>query len=571
MRDQWRSTAVLLLVFVMFAVPAAVFAQGQPLLDEATCSAEQHIQVKIDYEGAWVQLARHQLRLYVPQGWQVGSGEEGALMQAGQPDSPRRLWVEEMEGSGFSLDGILQAFSAMADFRKVQLVSINTLRFVHYTSPDTDVRGFVTLSPANGRVLLFKFEPASDPAFTQQAVQIMSSLTRMKPRAVAATAASTVLVTSWQMLLDAARSGSRQVFVGANLKRGTAEETTVFHHVVTIQSGDGTQYVIDGNGAQAIRIESATAEPLVGTSQVIGLALVNSDAGTENGGALYVEGDLLVKDSLFENNHAERGGALYVQGNVTLEDTVITDNAADEAGGGMYVKDGTATLTQSEITNNQADFGGGIFTYSADVTLVDSTVSGNTATTAGGGIDASLGEVTIDGGTISYNKADGQGGGIASDSTVTLLSGSIANNTAQASGGGIYSGSTAFIDPGDIKLENVTVSGNQASRYGGGVYGTGGSIQVKDTSITNNMSYSNGGGVHQVEGSVKVEDSHITGNYAYIYGGGIYADDATITVTGGSITGNTALIDGGGIYNAFGTTDVSSTYMDDNSVHDTAP
>jgi len=67
--------AILLCLLVLAACPQAVALAGAAQLqDQPTGTAAQTIQVSIEYEGAWVQVAKYGFRLYLPDGWAIATG-----------------------------------------------------------------------------------------------------------------------------------------------------------------------------------------------------------------------------------------------------------------------------------------------------------------------------------------------------------------------------------------------------------------------------------------------------------------------------------------------------------------
>ena len=169
-----RIMAILLSLLLLASLPA--MAENLPQLqDLETGSPAQTLEVKADYQGNYAVLGKHPLKLSVPEGWGKTEGKDGAILTIWEPVSMNSLRVEEMQGGDFPKEGILAAFSGDPNFSNVQDVTINDKTFVHYVSQKSDVRGFVFHT--GSAVLIFKFEPAANPAFTYWAENIMSTLT----------------------------------------------------------------------------------------------------------------------------------------------------------------------------------------------------------------------------------------------------------------------------------------------------------------------------------------------------------------------------------------------------------
>lgn len=121
--------------------------------------------------------------------------------------------------------------------------------------------------------------------------------------------------------------------------------------------------------------------------------------------------------------------------------------------------------TQALPSNGQVQVGAGIATPLAGALIVsgNSTISGNRFTTTsvstlpalgvGGGLFANLGPITIDNSTISGNDATGDGGGIWNGGLLTITKSTVTGNTAGGHGGGIFNRGTF------VSMDN-TISGN---------------------------------------------------------------------------------------------------------------
>ena len=97
-----------------------------------------------------------------------------------------------------------------------------------------------------------------------------------------------------------------------------------------------------------------------------------------------------------------------------------------------------------------------------------STIGDNHAYGNGGGIDAELdGDVSIVGSTVSGNTAD-DGGGIRNNGNLVVSNSTLSDNDASARGGGIFSNTT--LDGRSTTVVNSTISGNTAVTVGGGIY-----------------------------------------------------------------------------------------------------
>ena len=271
---------------------------------------------------------------------------------------------------------------------------------------------------------------------------------------------------------------------------------------------------------------------------------------------------------------SKTGRGVYVSsGTFNMYGGSITGNKAQDAqgrGGGVYVYSGSGTFNMSggSITGNRATGdGGGVYKSGSNSSfnMYGGSITGNTANSYGGGVYVDGGGFTMSGGSIGgtnendANTAD-RGGGVCVDCGKFTMSASadgqnipsITGNNATENGGGVYVvGSSSTFE-----MTGGSITGNNAA-YGGGVcVSKNGSFEMSGSScITNNKADSYGGGVHisYASATFTMKGGSITGNNAYksdyisTFGGGVCVGNGTFTMTDGSITGNNAAY-GGGVY-----------------------
>ena len=290
--------------------------------------------------------------------------------------------------------------------------------------------------------------------------------------------------------------------------------------------------------------------------------------------------------------------AIYMTGgSITLTDCkgvgTIT-HASSKTGRGVYVSSGTFNMYGGSITGNKAQDaqgrGGGVYVYSGSGTfnMYGGSITGNTANSYGGGVYVDGGGFTMSGGTIGgtktgeTNTATYGGGGIYAKANFEMTGGSITGNETNRGGGVYVTGKGSFTMSASADGQNIpSITGNNATYGGGGVYAkanfemTGGTITGNNAAygggvcvskngsfemsgsscITNNKADSYGGGVHisYASATFTMKGGSITGNNAYksdyisTFGGGVCVGNGTFTMTDGSITGNNAAY-GGGVY-----------------------
>ncbi|MFL7791474.1 MAG: hypothetical protein AB8I69_04985 [Anaerolineae bacterium] len=130
------------------------------------------------------------------------------------------------------------------------------------------------------------------------------------------------------------------------------------------------------------------------------------------------------------------------------------DNNPDNAGGGMFIWDGSPVLHHLTFSGNYAGWNGGGMHSFGDPTLINVVFTGNTA----------------------YK----QGGGMSNSDDAMLINVVFSGNAAEK-GGGMHNFS------GDMELINVTFSGNAASGSGGGLF----SDDLADTLVRNCILWGN--------------------------------------------------------------------------------
>ncbi|MBD5442239.1 MAG: right-handed parallel beta-helix repeat-containing protein [Treponema sp.] len=199
-----------------------------------------------------------------------------------------------------------------------------------------------------------------------------------------------------------------------------------------------------------------------------------------------------------------RKGGISIKyvGTFAIENCEIIDN---NDGGGVYISSySSGMISGSKIKNNTSSNYGGLYIERSNITIKDCEISDNIST-----------DNSSQGGGIRLN-------GVSGGSGCSLI------------------------------MEDCVVSGNSANE-GGGIYlSSGFSLTMKGSKskISENVTTgtsSDGGGVH-FNGTFTMEDGEISGNNATRYGGGVYVGNGTFIMNGGKITGNTATEKGGGVY-----------------------
>ena len=280
--------------------------------------------------------------------------------------------------------------------------------------------------------------------------------------------------------------------------------------------------------------------------------------------------------SITGNRATGDGGGVYKSGSnssFNMYGGSITGNTANSYGGGVYVDGGGFTMSGGTIggtktgETNTATYGGGGVYAKANFEMTGGSITGNETNRGGGVYVTGKGSFTMSASadgqnipSITGNNATENGGGVyvvGSSSTFKMTGGSI-GGTNENDANTAYRGGGVCVDCGKFTMsasadgQNIpSITGNNATENGGGVYVigssstfkmTGGTIGGTDANDANTAT--NGGGVCvSKNGSFEMSGSScITNNKATSYGGGVHISyaSATFTMKGGSITGNNA-------------------------------
>ncbi|MBR1984744.1 MAG: leucine-rich repeat protein, partial [Clostridia bacterium] len=301
-----------------------------------------------------------------------------------------------------------------------------------------------------------------------------------------------------------------------------------------------------------------------------------SENTATNGGAIYVDESRLTisgvdgdSEGMFIRNTATNGGAIYVTGNSLMN---ISDGATFREnkavlGGTIYFNSSNSTNASvisnaamdmnatSEDLNNPSRKGGIIYQSSGLLKLTDNTVLNRSAAYYGGAIAVYGGKLIISEAEISENDAQ-YGGGIYVGGTTSILemnhAGSLVTNNIAGKGANIYFASTNAVESqliaGNISYGNNGLSDgklNNLDAQGGGIFVASGKLSV-NASVNNNNAVM-GAGLYIAGGTVNISGTAtVNNNKAIARGAGIYHLVGSLTVNGASITANTVASETGG-------------------------
>lgn len=195
---------------------------------------------------------------------------------------------------------------------------------------------------------------------------------------------------------------------------------------------------IEGGALRIFSVTNPDAELLIQS-----LSIRGARAGSDQGGAIYNQGDLTLFDVHVDDNHARNGGAVYNTPDalLTVEETIFTNNQATQRGGAIH-NAGTLNIDQARFSANGAgEHGGAIFApYNGGIPLIP------------------LAQTNVERALFELNSAP-DGGAISVSSVLRVQNTTFDANQAEGDGGAILVGAT-----GDATLNFATFAGNDAIR-----------------------------------------------------------------------------------------------------------
>ncbi|MBQ9390577.1 MAG: Cna B-type domain-containing protein, partial [Lachnospiraceae bacterium] len=287
----------------------------------------------------------------------------------------------------------------------------------------------------------------------------------------------------------------------------------------------------------------------------------NNNAGritggfSDKGGAFYVENGatLSITGGTISGNRAdEEGGAIYLNGDLEMTGGIIKDNYSDDIGGAIYCdENGSFDISNAEFTNNSSKNSGGVINAEPDAvqhntSAIHSCTFTNNASGDNGGVIRLASKdftLTIDGDTtIDKNYSSDDGGAIyIHNGTIVMNGGSISNNGTDNDSGAVkVTGNTEF------RATNVDINNNTAAREEAGAMKIFGDAYLTNCTLNNNDCAKEGGAISIVDGTTHITNCTFYGNNCTRKGGAIYSD-SDLYIDGIEATGNSAK-EGGGIY-----------------------
>ncbi|MBR3988370.1 MAG: hypothetical protein IKK10_03600, partial [Clostridia bacterium] len=244
----------------------------------------------------------------------------------------------------------------------------------------------------------------------------------------------------------------------------------------------------------------------------------SKNTSNNHGGAVCLSGSTMTatgNNTFSENSATKHGGAIYV---TYTENEDETDNP------------GVLTMTDGKFTANSAMGGGAVSIRTGCEASFDGTVFDSNSVEG------------FDGEEEKDNNGNGEGGGAiyVGYGTLNLDNVTLTDNIASGFGGAIDSVKST------VTITNGTFSGNEAL-YGGAIYAFENSgVTINGTTFTANKSTfvtdydgSKGGGAISIKGgTLTVTEATFDGNISDYYGGAILANGTTVVIDGNTVIKN---------------------------------
>jgi uncharacterized repeat protein (TIGR01451 family) len=262
---------------------------------------------------------------------------------------------------------------------------------------------------------------------------------------------------------------------------------------------------LDAQGQGRVFYIAGNVSPTIG-----GLRITGGDAGTGNGGGLYLAGAAVtISGNSVISNAARNGGGIYLVNSVaTLGGNTVVSNTASD-GGGVYLTNSPATLSGNTIVSNSAANGGGLLLARSDATLSRNSVTANAASGEGGGLYLWNSAAALSGNTVTANTAGGKGGGMYLFwSNATLANNLVADNRANGQGSGLY------VEASAPRLLHTTIARNGGGD-GSGIYASDAFGIYSTIALTNTIVASNTVGVFADAGNAATLEGTLWGSGAW--------------------------------------------------------
>ncbi|MEM7332832.1 MAG: hypothetical protein AAF490_12160, partial [Chloroflexota bacterium] len=305
----------------------------------------------------------------------------------------------------------------------------------------------------------------------------------------------------------------------------------------------------------------------------------------DQGGAIYndIEGFMTITFSNFYDSKAltQEGGAIFNEGDASIRSAIFVDSEAKTFGGTLFNTEyGDTSFAESYIYRSTAENGGAIYNMMGEVSFLSGGIYDSVALVSGGGIMNVQGDLFLERSTIQTNTAGHDGGGVFNttdgDDNVIFYQMDFNSNTAENFGGAVYNfsansefgfygssfvgnhaerwgGALYLMGNSDVKIgsfgdDTTLFSSNTAVFYGGAIYNEL-SLTIEETTIKNGSAWEGGAVYNSNDGNLAIDRSALLDNVGNFRGGAIFNNSTGDFITVNSTySGNDALSFGGAIY-----------------------
>ena len=312
---------------------------------------------------------------------------------------------------------------------------------------------------------------------------------------------------------------------GYSMSTGTYTMDADMTITSAVRIPSGADVTIDLNGHKLVRNDtSADGGPVFIAAAGAKLTVIDSSNGNgsitgynaSKGGAVSVSvnASCTLKGIRIVNSASLEGGAIRNEGKLTVIDCVFS-NIGSTNKGGVIANFGTAKVTGTKFTGCKAGNAGGVIYNAGSFEAENCEFTKNQALDGGVIFNYTSGTVTLNNVVISENKTTQYGGGAVTNyGTLTVKNFNINNNTAASNGGAIWTNNYAY-------LENGSMESNTANADGGAVTVADGLLELHEAVLSSNTAKGHGGAIRNKadKGTVKAYNTIFEYNSANGDGG----------------------------------------------------
>ena len=170
---------------------------------------------------------------------------------------------------------------------------------------------------------------------------------------------------------------------------------------------EGNGATLDGDNKYSFMYVNRDYTLILNNIKIINFAKFETSGFVDKiyGGAIFVDtlGSLAVSNCEFENNYAKEGGAIYCDGILVIRKSIFTKNTADSRGGAINTCNGKCDIQTSLFESNNARIGGAIYSGVNGAIITNNIFTKNEAKKGGGAIHNGYWRETSYG-TVIYDR-----------------------------------------------------------------------------------------------------------------------------------------------------------------------